>query len=68
MSRRLPVSRRRQQAKEQRAIARAALAGEASANAAIAGAALAAVIADAEIDPSIPPDLSAAAFFDVDNT
>ncbi|MGH3938139.1 MAG: HAD family hydrolase [Pseudonocardiaceae bacterium] len=62
------MSRRRQQAKEQRAIARAALAGEASANAAIAGAALAAVIADVEVDPSIPPDLTAAAFFDVDNT
>ena len=48
--------------------ARAVLAGEASAEAAIAGAALAAVIADAEPSLTVPPDLTAAAFFDVDNT
>lgn len=55
----------RQQPADQEA--RAELAGEASAEAAVAGAALAAVIAD-EPDLTVPPDLTAAAFFDVDNT
>ena len=44
--------------------ARAALAGEASADAALAGAAA----AEVEAAPTVPPDLTAAAFFDVDNT
>lgn len=57
---------RRQQDREEQA-ARAVLAGEASAEAALAGA-LAAAIADGEHEPDIPPDLTAAAFFDVDNT
>jgi HAD superfamily hydrolase (TIGR01490 family) len=48
--------------------ARAELAGRASAEAAVAGAALTAWVADSEPDLSIPPDLTAAAFFDVDNT
>jgi HAD superfamily hydrolase (TIGR01490 family) len=55
------VPRGRQQ--EDRA-ARAALAGEASADAALAGAAA----AEVEAAPTVPPDLTAAAFFDVDNT
>ncbi len=46
---------------EERA-ARAVLAGAASADAALAGA------AEAEVAPTVPPDLTAAAFFDVDNT
>ncbi|MGH3921960.1 MAG: HAD family hydrolase [Pseudonocardiaceae bacterium] len=46
--------------------AKAAIAGEASAEAALAGAALAAWMADADL--AVPPDLTAAAFFDVDNT
>ncbi|MGH3913063.1 MAG: HAD family hydrolase [Pseudonocardiaceae bacterium] len=62
------MSLRFQHTKDQQAAARAAVAGEAAANAAIAGAALAAVIADVDVDPSVPPDLTAAAFFDVDNT
>ena len=48
--------------------ARAELAGKASAEAAVAGAALSAWIADSEPDLSVPVDLTAAAFFDVDNT
>lgn len=59
-------TRRQQLIKEQ--AARAELAGEASAEAALAGAALAAWVADAEPDLKVPPDLTAAAFFDVDNT
>ncbi|MGH4014163.1 MAG: HAD family hydrolase [Pseudonocardiaceae bacterium] len=46
--------------------AKAAIAGEASAEAALAGAAFAAWIGDADL--AVPPDLTAAAFFDVDNT
>lgn len=45
-------------------MARAALAGEASAEAALAGVAA----AEVEAALAIPPDLTAAAFFDVDNT
>ncbi|MGH3795583.1 MAG: HAD family hydrolase [Pseudonocardiaceae bacterium] len=54
---------RRQQVRDEQAV-RAALAGEASAAAALAGAA----IAEAEAALVVPPDLTAAAFFDVDNT
>lgn len=57
---------RRHASDEDGEAARAALAGEASAEAALAGAALTA--ADAETDLAVPPDLTAAAFFDVDNT
>ncbi len=45
-------------------MARAAVAGEASAEAALAGVA----VAEVEEALAIPPDLTAAAFFDVDNT
>ncbi|HEY2765260.1 MAG TPA: HAD-IB family hydrolase [Pseudonocardiaceae bacterium] len=54
---------RRQQVRDEQA-ARAALAGEASAAAALAGAA----VAEADTALVAPPDLTAAAFFDVDNT
>jgi HAD superfamily hydrolase (TIGR01490 family) len=57
------VPHRRQQDKDEQA-ARAVLAGEASAEAALAGA----VVAEAEAVLAVPPDLTAAAFFDVDNT
>ncbi len=59
-------TRRQQLIKEQ--ATRAELAGEASAEAALAGAGLAAWVADTELDLKVPPDLTAAAFFDVDNT
>jgi len=54
----VPLGRRRETRAERDA--RAALAGEASADAALANA--------AEPEVSVPPDLTAAAFFDVDNT
>jgi HAD superfamily hydrolase (TIGR01490 family) len=57
------VPLRRQQVRDEQA-ARAALAGEASAAAALAGAA----VAEADTALVAPPDLTAAAFFDVDNT
>jgi HAD superfamily hydrolase (TIGR01490 family) len=57
------LRRRRTQAREDRAT-RAAVAGEASAEAALAGAA----VAEVEAALRVPPDLTAAAFFDVDNT
>jgi HAD superfamily hydrolase (TIGR01490 family) len=55
--------RRHKETREDRA-ARAAVAGEASAEAALAGVA----VAEVEDALAIPPDLTAAAFFDVDNT
>ncbi|MFN2494587.1 MAG: HAD family hydrolase [Pseudonocardiaceae bacterium] len=57
------MPRWRQQDRDEQA-ARAVLAGEASAEAAVAGA----VVAEAETALAVPPDLTAAAFFDVDNT
>lgn len=57
------MPRRRREARRERE-ARAALAGEASAEAALAGAA----IAELEASLAVPQDLTAAAFFDVDNT
>ncbi|MGH3812287.1 MAG: HAD family hydrolase [Pseudonocardiaceae bacterium] len=54
---------RHQDTREERA-ALATLAGETAAEAALAGA----TVADVETTLAIPPDLTAAAFFDVDNT
>ncbi|HEU0086466.1 MAG TPA: HAD-IB family hydrolase [Pseudonocardiaceae bacterium] len=54
---------RRQHVRDEQ-VDRAALAGEASAEAALAGAA----VAEVEATLAVPPDLTAAAFFDVDNT
>ncbi len=57
------MPRLRREARRERE-ARAALAGEASAEAAVAGAA----VAELEASLVVPQDLTAAAFFDVDNT
>ena len=57
------MPRRRRETRRERE-ARAALAGEASAEAAIAGTA----VAELEASLAVPQDLTAAAFFDVDNT
>lgn len=63
----MPLGRRRETRAERDA--RAALAGEASAEAAIANAAAVSVAApEVESALLVPPDLTAAAFFDVDNT
>ncbi|MPZ64775.1 MAG: HAD-IB family hydrolase [Pseudonocardiaceae bacterium] len=62
--RRRPVPRRRHKETREDRVARAAVAGEASAEAALAGVA----VAEVEEALAIPPDLTAAAFFDVDNT
>ncbi len=58
----MPLGRRRETRAERDA--RAALAGEASADAALAHVA----VPDVDVSPAVPPDLTAAAFFDVDNT
>ncbi len=62
------MSRWRHQDTRQERAARATLAGEAAADAALAGSAVAEVEAELEIGLAVPPDLTAAAFFDVDNT
>jgi len=56
--------RRRQRETRAEKAARATLAGEASAEAALTGAG----VTDVEAALTVPPDLTAAAFFDVDNT
>ncbi|MGH3882173.1 MAG: HAD family hydrolase [Pseudonocardiaceae bacterium] len=58
------MPRWRQQGTREERAALATLAGEAAADAALAGAAA----AEVEVPLAIPPDLTAAAFFDVDNT
>ncbi|MGH3799872.1 MAG: HAD family hydrolase [Pseudonocardiaceae bacterium] len=58
------MPRWRQQGTREERAALATLAGEAAADAALAGAA----VAEGETAPAIPPDLTAAAFFDLDNT
>ncbi len=62
------MPRWRQQGSQKERAELATLAGEAAADAALASAAVAEVEAGLEAVLAIPPDLTAAAFFDVDNT